>query len=178
MNDNTTVLSLRPNQNILALFSIAEKHQPLMSRSEILSNAIEYALAAPVEWKAFSESSSKNSYEPNQNGSHSPMFIQIRVNSQNWKTVTNQIKNAFNPPLKRTTTPYILRLVLENFVRYLQKLNKAAPDIVENSENPPSGYSTDDLEIIIKVAKIISLNRESDKPILDAIKIILEKWSE
>lgn len=175
MENNTLLLSLRASSNILTLFSVVEKYQPLSSRAEILEQALDYTLENPLDWKNFD--SSRNSSA--QNDGHAPMFIQIKVDPEKWSSVTEQIKNSFNPPLKRTTIPYILRLVLEYYIRHIEALNEIEPvEIEETAPKAPKNEDLSDFETVRRIVQMISLNRETDKPILEAIKSILKSWSE
>lgn len=114
MNYDVT-LSMRATAQLLGLFQKAREYQPSANRIESFNQALDKALlSTAIDWKCLSRANITYA----SNGS-TPEFIQLKVNSQQWNDIVTKIKESFNPPLKRTTTPYIVKLVMLNYINYL-----------------------------------------------------------
>jgi len=111
----TKILSVRPNQHITSLLFEIQKYLPHTNRTEIINLAITKSINKNVHWKMISESS----YKIYQN-LDMPAFMQIKTTEESYETICNEILNSFKDQgLKRVTAPYLIKLVLINFLSLL-----------------------------------------------------------
>lgn len=108
-------LSLRTTPPILTLYAKIAEYQPGVNRTDLTNQAISYALSAGVDWKSLAKMNIKSG----EDDSEGPNLIQLKVDGEVWRTITEQIKNAFTPPLKKITIPYAVKLILIGYLRYL-----------------------------------------------------------
>lgn len=158
-------LSLRANPQILGLFSEIRKYQPL-NRVVSFEQAMDIALDKTIDWAKLSKVNVNYSIGDSQ----SPDFIQLRTDEQKWEDVLNAIKGSFTPPLKRTTAPYVVKLVLINYLNYLESIQENAETQVaeENysKESKKENCYFDKLSVDEKLnliyAKLIELERRNN----------------
>ncbi len=115
-----TILSLRKNPKILGLFLKGQEYQPSVSRVDFFNQAIEHALSSQSNWKNLSGVTLDY---PKVDAS-TPQFFQLKVDKNKWNRIVDEIKNSFYPPLKRTTAPYAVKLVLTSYLQYLSNIQK------------------------------------------------------
>ena len=120
-------LSLRSNPQILGLFSEIRKFQPSANRLESFNQALDIALNETVDWKKLSKVNVNYSIDESQ----APEFIQLRTEEVKWVDILEKVKMSFTPPLKRTTAPDVLKLVLINYLNYLESIQENKEDICE-----------------------------------------------
>lgn len=172
---SNTNLSLRTNPQVLGLFSKGQEYQPLVNRVDFFNQAMENALSANTDWKKLS-SINVDYYNTD---ATTPEFIQLRVDKDKWETVVNRIKNSFTPPLKRTTTPYVVKLVLISYIQYLSSIQDDKEEAISVCEIKPN--RDEDItgpDMVRKLVQILLLNREIDKPVIEKVKNALLEWEE
>lgn len=110
------ILSIRSNKQITSLLIEIQEYQEAANRTEIVNWALEKALEQKVEWRSFSNITINEVMGELKQ----PEFIQIRVNKKNYEEIEEEIKDYFK--LKRVTAPYLIKLILLNYLGYLTKL--------------------------------------------------------
>lgn len=123
------ILSLRKNPQILGLFSKGQKYQPLVNRVDFLDQGIDYALSSNSDWKKISGVN----VDYSNIDIATPEFFQLRVDKKKWGEVVEQIKNSFRPPLQRTTGPYVVKLILINYIQYLASIQRDKEETASDS---------------------------------------------
>lgn len=153
-------LSLRKNLQLMGLFSKAKEYQPLSNRVDIFNNAVKCGLEKNVDYKKLSKM--KVNYPINDEDSI-PEFIQLRTDEEHWNNLVDKIQNSFTPSLSKITAPYVVKLVLLNYILKLEKMNTISLD--ESSEDKESEFTilTNDL----------SGNKELRKKLMTMIKFCL-----
>jgi len=110
------VLSIRPNGQIIALFKKIQVYQESANRTEIVNAGIETALATKVDWEETSKYKVKDEAS---SYADTPEFMQIRVDEDEYLEIREQIFDAFH--LKKVPpAPYVIKLVLINYLSYLE----------------------------------------------------------
>lgn len=98
------------------LFEI-KKYLPDTNRTEIINLAITKSKSENVNWKIIS----KSSYKIYQN-LKMPAFMQIKTTEESYVTIYNEILNSFKDQgLKRVTAPFLVKLVLINYLSLLKE---------------------------------------------------------
>lgn len=114
------VLSIRPNRPIMTLFERLQKHQTWANRREITSAAIQYAYDSQSNnWNEIAELT-KYEIGGEVYGGKMPDFMQIKVNEEQYTAVREQIIRAFPDNEKAPPAPYIIRLILSNYLLHLE----------------------------------------------------------
>lgn len=113
------VLSIRRNTQIFSLFFQIQKLQKSTNRTEIVNAAINRALSESVNWKEVAAAKLPTISITDIN---TPDFIQLRVDADNYKTITKQIHDHFLLE-KMPPTPYVIRLLLTYYLIYLQEID-------------------------------------------------------
>lgn len=129
-------LSLRKNLQLMGLFSKAKEYQPLSNRVDIFNNAVKCGLEKNVDYKKLSKM--KVNYPINDEDSI-PEFIQLRIDEEHWNNLVDKIQNSFTPSLSKITAPYVVKLVLLNYILELEKMNTISSD--ESSEDKESEFT-------------------------------------
>ncbi len=112
------VLSIRPNGQIIVLFMKIQAHQESANRTEIVNAGIETALATKVDWEEISKYKVKDEAS---SYADTPEFMQIRVDEDDYLEIRKQIFDAFH--LKKVPpAPYVIKLILINYLSYLETL--------------------------------------------------------
>ena len=163
--ETTTMLSLRSSNQLLGLYEKAYSYQPA-NRLELTIAALELATSDPVDWKTLSANADKNRYPIT---ADVPSFIQLRVPTALWLRLVEDIKNSFTPALKRTTTPYILKLLMTHYVNYLIALNS-----YEDNTSSLEQHSISYPEMAATLTEMMLTNA----PQLEDIKIIMLNYKE
>lgn len=110
------VLSIRPNGQIIALFKKIQEYQESANRTEIVNAGIETALATKADWEETSKYKVKDEAS---SYADTPEFMQIRVDEDEYLEIREQIFDAFH--LKKVPpAPYVIKLVLINYLSYLE----------------------------------------------------------
>lgn len=138
-------LSLRKNLQLMALFSKVKEYQPLSNRVDIFNKAVKCGLGENVDYKKLSKM--KVNYTINDEDSI-PEFIQLRTDEEQWNNLVDKIQNSFTPQLSKITAPYVVKLVLLNYILELEKMNSISLDEKsEKSEDKESEFTilTNDL---------------------------------
>lgn len=125
-------LSLRTNHSLIGLFNKAQMERPLSSRVEIFNEAVSYALEDSIEFEKLSK---VNFNYPVDKENSIPEFIQLKVDEEKWCQIVNKAKESFTPPLKKTTAPYVVKLVLLNYVQNLEMLKHNSNKNADTSED-------------------------------------------
>ncbi len=162
-------LSLRTNQQILGLFSKIQEYQPSINRIESFQKAVDIALGEKVDWAKHSKTAIRYLV----NDTSAAEFIQLRVDQHKWEKIVDQVEESFAPRLSRTTIPYVVKLVLLNYVKYLEAMTPAAAveaDAVQKE-------ATMDLSDMAKVLFQMMLT-DKDCRELKQIREILADWRE
>lgn len=142
-------LSLRTNSQILSLYARIAEYQPGINRIDLTNQAIAYALSAGADWKSLAKINIK--IKSGEDDSEGPNLIQLKVDEKAWQMITDQIKNAFTPPLKKITIPYAVKLILIGYLRYLagagvpkeaDSISEVKSDIEEMNIDFPAMMST------------------------------------
>lgn len=113
-------LSVRGTPALLGLFARARIFQPI-NRNALFQEAVEYALKAETDWQFLANAAlleyNIRSSEPG------PELVQLRLARKKWETILSNINSAFKPDLKRVYASYAIKLVLVNYIIFLEKLN-------------------------------------------------------
>lgn len=124
------ILSIRRNNQIFSLFIQIQKYQKSANRTEIVNAAITKALTDNTDWNAISNT--KFSTIPNEK-INIPDFIQLRVNANDYNTIAKQMNEQFHLE-KMPPAPYVIRLVLSNYLIFLQEIHsQPTPTAYNNS---------------------------------------------
>lgn len=123
------ILSIRPNGQIFALYKKIQEHQEWGNRNEITKEAIKYAFGSKNDWKAIA----KYKIVSETNDDSIPNFIQIRVDEEQYIAVREQIFNAFPCNKNVPPAPYVIKLVLINYLLYLETLEELEDEHVQAS---------------------------------------------
>lgn len=117
-------LSLRGNAQIVGLFElISEQFQHELSRSEIIKEAINYALSTKnINWQEIVRLKNAVDFSECCSLKEIPSFLQLRVNAENWTTVSSCVAKGFNPPLKKLQTPFLVKVILLAYWDNIQSL--------------------------------------------------------
>lgn len=129
IEDEYVTLSLRGTPALLGLFDRARKLKPI-NRNALFQEGVEVALTAETDWQFVAKTALD--YKINmRNTASCPEFVQLRVKKDKWDEITNQINRELKD-LKRLHSSYSVKLVLANFINYLEKL-----DVEENDKETP-----------------------------------------
>jgi len=158
------MLSIRPNKQISSLFAEIQEYQEAANRTEIVNWALEKAIDQKVEWRVVSKLKIKEI----EIASKQPEFMQIRVNEGNYDKVAEQIKDAFE--LKRLTAPYLIKLVLVN---YLSSLKNGEKEESISTAEKIVDFGIDCL--VFKNAYELS-HQENKEELLGLVRIYLEEY--
>ena len=111
-------LSLRGNGQIVGLFDlIGNTYLPELSRSEIISEAIDYVLEnQDINLQVIAKIKNNIDFSINCLSEDIPNFIQLRVDEEKWAYISRFIANGFNPPLKKLQTPFLVKMILVAFL--------------------------------------------------------------
>ncbi|MEW9938320.1 hypothetical protein AB2T96_16510 [Clostridium butyricum] len=170
-------LSLRKNLQLMGLFSKAKEYQPLSNRVDIFNKAVKYGLKENVDYKKLSKM--KVNYPINDEDSI-PEFIQLRTDENQWNNLVDKIQNSFTPSLSKITAPYVVKLVLLNYIFELEKMNTTSSDEKLKDKESDVTILTNDLfgieELKDKTVAIIDfyLNSLRDEKILLKNKELIE----
>lgn len=114
------ILSIRPTTQICQLFNEikgVDLYQET-DRSAIISRALDETVGKNIDWKAVSAIKIKeNTIEQ-----ETPDFMKIKVDADKYESVVEEIKNVFL--LARVTAPYLVRLLLTNYLVSLKAEEK------------------------------------------------------
>ncbi|MDD7796309.1 hypothetical protein [Clostridium sp. 'White wine YQ'] len=113
-----TLLSIRPNKQISALFMEIQQYHEIANRNEIVNWAIEKAIDHNIDWRTIS----KFKIDEDVDELKQPDFMQIRVEKNKYNAISEEIKEFFG--LERVTAPYLIRLVLANYLSSLKNIEK------------------------------------------------------
>lgn len=169
MKEDIINLSVRATPVLLGLFERAKIIRPI-NRNALFQEAVEYTLLnTETDWQSLAKAAM---FEYNIRSSEpGPDLIQLRVAKTQWDAIIGSINKAFTPTLKRIYASYSIKLVMINYIRYLEQLNAK-----ETRKEPPLP-ETNELgapEIAYLIAKIIVEN----SPALDDIKTIIKKYKQ
>lgn len=165
-------LTLRTNHQLLGLFFKIHEYQP-NNRVEIFNRAVGVALNKQVDWNKLSKTNAN--YAEAITSSSTPAFIQLRVNKENFDHIVNEIKNAFNPPLIRTTTPFVVKLILINYMNYLESIQDNTELTEPDGVNSNTNINTSEIPEALKSLCEILLDENSVSFKKEILKII-ESW--
>lgn len=167
-------LSIRKNLQLMGLFSKAHQYQPLSNRVDIFNDAVDLCISNTVDYPKLAQI--RVDYPVD--GDSIPDFIQLRTDKNKWDTLVDEIQNAFNPPLVKITAPYVVKLVLLNFVIYQENIIKNATVVDEADciHSIPSDKDSDDEISLPEMASIlVEMGLNNDKA-LKEIKRIMVNW--
>lgn len=112
------VISLRPTNQIMTLFSeIKEIDTHLeLDRSAIVKRALQLAFNNTIDWQIVAKVKiGEGKITP-------PDHIRFTIEGEQYQIITEQIRDAFS--LQRVTAPYLIRLVLTNYLLSLKTEDK------------------------------------------------------
>lgn len=159
------MLSIRNNKQISSLFAEIQEYQEAANRTEICNLALEKAIEQKVEWKVVS----KIKINEIAIDTKQPEFMQIRVNESNYDEVAEQIKDTFG--LKRITAPYLIRLVLVNYLSFLRNHEK------ENSITIAEKMADFGMDCLVFKNSYELSEDDSKEELLDLVRKYLEKFN-
>lgn len=148
--------------------------QPLSSRVDVFSAAVDYSLTTFVDYKKIADTKSPF---PVVEQISVPDFIQLHVDEDKWAEIVCQIRNSFTPPLRRVTAPYAVKLVLLNYLLFLDSSSKKSC-ITPNLNLQDSVTTFEDEISLPEMAKVLFQMMLTDKNCyeLQEIQKILTKW--
>lgn len=111
------VLSVRPNKHIMSLLLEIQKYLPDTNRTEIINLGLSKAINKGIKWKEVSQ----DNYRIHHN-LEMPDFMQIKIEEESYKIMFDEIIESFKEQdLKRVTAPYLIKLVLINYLNSLKE---------------------------------------------------------
>lgn len=159
------ILSVRRNKQISSLLAEIQEYQGSVNRTEIINLGLEAAVENIPKWKDVLKIKIKEiEFDTKQ-----PEFMQIRVNENTYDKVAKQIKNSFG--LKRLTAPYLIQLVLVN---YLSMLKGSKKEEIINTAEQMINFGIDCL--VFKNAYDVS-DEDNKEELLDLVRKYLEKYN-
>ena len=142
------LLSIRRNNQIFSLFILIQEYQKSANRTEIVNAAITKALTDNTDWNAISNT--KFSTIPNEK-INIPDFIQLRVNASDYNEIAKQINEQFHLE-KMPPAPYVVRLVLSNYLIFLQEIHsQPVPTSYNNSATQNHILTPDEFQNLTSV---------------------------
>lgn len=178
------ILSIRPNLQISLLFAEIQDYQETANRNEIVNSALEKSIEQKVDWRV----ATKFKVDESSEEIKQPDFMQIRVDENKYNLVVNEIKQAFD--LKRVTAPYLIRLILVNYLLFLKNNgNKEVISTVEKivdfgidclvfkNEYDRSEYAKKELLLVLS-RKILELNSDLNIKIRSQMNERIRKYSD
>ncbi len=124
------VLSIRKNNQVFSLFVAIQKYQKSANRTEIVNSAIKKALESRINWNDITARQVPKLFVEN---SDFPMFIQLRVDVDEYKEIVNQMRLDFNLE-KDSPAPFVVKLLLIRYLLYLESLPSAENEIARKEE--------------------------------------------
>jgi hypothetical protein len=116
-------ISFRANAALCALFDRIKGFQQSCNRTEILGEAIAYAINTPARWQNIvSVKSPKGINDANQ-----VSFMHYNVPSEEYEKIADEIKEAFGL-VKPARTSYVVKLLLQNYLLKLEENEKVVKD--------------------------------------------------
>ena len=159
---DTITLSLRGNPTLFGIFKRVQEYRPLLNRTELFREGLDFASSSDVDWRRLAQE--KLDFALDDSGS--PAFIQLKVESSKWEKVIHNVKHSFDPPLKRTATTYVVKLVMINYYEHLSK--------PQESGTADSDVPVDIPEMAKIFAELCIQGKNSSE--LKEINRILMKW--
>ncbi len=132
------ILSIRRNNQIFSLFIQIQEYQKCANRTEIVNAAIRNALNEAIDWNEIS--SSTFPVIPSEK-IDIPDFIQLRVNADDYNVIANQMHNQFHLE-KMPPAPYVIRLVLSNYLIFLRDMHSQAAQSAHNNLSKSTNVPT------------------------------------
>lgn len=166
------LLSMRRNHQIFSLYLQIQQYQPSANRTEIMNSAIEKALEGErIDWKALVNSKVPNAYSVTKDTF--PEFIQLKVCAEKYQLLREQMKEDFQLQ-KFSPTPFVVRLVLLNYLQYLTPINTVLSDITGKNKFSSSESTISSLQ----ANEVTGLNNENTTiPTKEALRLNFKKLS-
>ena len=120
------ILKYRPNSETNTLYlSINRYLGGSVNKTEVFNMGIDIALKGTVEDL---KKASRLKVKQVPSDEKIPDFSQIRTTEEEYKEISDKIKEAFKP-LQRVTTPYLVKIVLKRLLMYLEKTEENASSV-------------------------------------------------
>lgn len=152
-------ISLRPTKVILSLFEQIRKldNVPNTDRNSIVARSITVALENKnINWQLVATMSIEEDFIGN-----IPNHVVLKVEEENFNVINEQIKNAFNK--EKITIPYTLKLLLVNYLAFLNQ-----PNIAEIQASIPQ-----EIELALFKSEYVGSLYRNKKRLLETCKVYL-----
>ncbi len=169
MNEERVNLTIRNSPAVWSIFSRLSHYMPLMSKNELVRDAIEHALDTKPDWKQLALLKQTEQTDCSIKGG--PEFIQLRVNGADWLAVLEDIKKSFTPHLKSVKSVYGVKLITLNYLNYLTRVNSGERDTAEEKITAKA----EELGAPEMSALLTSMILENS-PLLEPIKKIMNEY--
>lgn len=117
------ILSIRPNRHIMSLLLEIQKYLPDTNRTEIINLGLSKAINENINWKGIS----RDKYEIHHN-LEMPDFMQIKIDEENYNIMVSEIIESYrDQDIKRVTAPFLIKLVLINYLNLLKNIHELSP---------------------------------------------------
>ncbi len=172
MNEERVNLTIRNSPAVWSIFSRLSHYMPLMSKNELVRDAIEYALDTKPDWKQLASfRQTERTEQTDCSEKDGPEFIQLRVNGADWLAVLEDIKKSFTPHLKSVKSVYGVKLIMLNYLNYLTRVNSGGQDTAEEKITA----NAEELGAPEMSALLTSMILENS-PLLEPIKKIMNEY--
>lgn len=123
------ILSLRPTKQIICLFNVIREKDihPEVERSAIVKRSFDMACNKDIQWENIAR------FKVKEEDVTVPEHIRFTVDDDQYIKVVESIKDCLD--LERLTTPYLIKLVLSNYLNSLNQNDTKVLDVVEQMIN-------------------------------------------
>lgn len=174
------LLSFRSTPAIRKLFDKGLELQP-GTRIELFKNAVQQAISSETEihWKELAIAKEKSDI-PNDTDSLPAENMQLKIEETSWDLLVKQIKNSYHPPLTKTTTRFVVRLTMMQYITYLKSIQPSndvkGTTLYDSGNKEPS--ELEGLQMIQRLVNLLLSNQVSDKCIVNRVKDALYRTGE